>query len=167
MINCRINSALLCVKVYYPGVPQINTLAPLEHETFNTAFHVEIMSSEHLAAMHHKANCLSNGTSERGISELHRFDPCMLNLCETISKYVCIAFYVWILGFQSISSHCTGDVLREVLIYCGLMTTYIWSTLAEVMDCWPTVPSYYLNQCWPIINGVMWHSPKTDFTGSD
>ena len=29
-----------------------------------------------------------------------------------------------------------------------------------------TAPSHYLSQCWLIINGIMWHLPKTSFTGS-
>ena len=32
------------------------------------------------------------------------------------------------------------------------------STLAQVMACWLTAPSHYLNQCWLIINGVLWYS---------
>ena len=27
-----------------------------------------------------------------------------------------------------------------------------------------TGPSYYLNQCWLIIEGVLWHSPESNFT---
>ena len=37
-----------------------------------------------------------------------------------------------------------------------------WSTWVQVMACCLTAPSHYLNQCW-LINGVMWHSPKTNF----
>ena len=40
------------------------------------------------------------------------------------------------------------------------------SKLAQIMTCWLTAPSHYLNQCWIIINQVLWHSPKTIFTGS-
>ena len=29
-----------------------------------------------------------------------------------------------------------------------------------------TAPSHYLNQCWLIINGTVWHSPKTNFMRS-
>ena len=29
-----------------------------------------------------------------------------------------------------------------------------------------TVPSYYLNRCWHLINGVLWHSPESKFTRS-
>ena len=32
------------------------------------------------------------------------------------------------------------------------------STVAQVMACWLTAPSHYLNQCWLIISEVQWHS---------
>ena len=32
------------------------------------------------------------------------------------------------------------------------------STLAQVMACCLTAPSHYLNQCWPIVSKVQWHS---------
>ena len=34
------------------------------------------------------------------------------------------------------------------------------STLAKVMACCLMAPSHYLNQCWLIINKVLWHSPE-------
>ena len=41
------------------------------------------------------------------------------------------------------------------------------STLLQVMAYGLTVPTHYLNRRWLIINGVLWHSPKTNFRGSD
>ena len=41
------------------------------------------------------------------------------------------------------------------------------STLDQVMAWCLMAPSHYLNQCWLIISQVLWHSPKTNFTGSD
>ena len=38
------------------------------------------------------------------------------------------------------------------------------STLAHVMACCLTAPSHYLNQCWPIVNMVQWHSSEGNFT---
>ena len=35
------------------------------------------------------------------------------------------------------------------------------------MACCLTAPSYYLNQCWVIINGVLWHSADKNFAGRD
>ena len=37
------------------------------------------------------------------------------------------------------------------------------SALTQVMACCLTAPSHYLNQCWHIIKGVLWHSSR--FTG--
>ena len=38
------------------------------------------------------------------------------------------------------------------------------STLAQEMAWYMTVPNHYLNQCWPIISEVIWHSHVSDFT---
>ena len=38
------------------------------------------------------------------------------------------------------------------------------STLAQVMACWLTAPSHYLNQCWLIISKVHWHSYEGNLT---
>ena len=40
------------------------------------------------------------------------------------------------------------------------------STLAQVMACCLMAPSHYLNQCWLITKGVLWHSPESNFTGN-
>ena len=37
------------------------------------------------------------------------------------------------------------------------------STLPQVMACCLTAPSHYLNQCWPIISDVLWHSLEGNF----
>ena len=33
-----------------------------------------------------------------------------------------------------------------------------WLTMVQVMVCYLTAPSHYLNQCWLIINLILWHS---------
>ena len=38
-----------------------------------------------------------------------------------------------------------------------------WTTLAQVMACCLTAPSHYLNQCWLIIRGVLWHTSESSF----
>ena len=42
-----------------------------------------------------------------------------------------------------------------------------WSrtTLTQVMTWCLTAPSHYLNQCWLIIRGVLWHSSENSFAG--
>ena len=37
------------------------------------------------------------------------------------------------------------------------------STLAQVMSWCHQAPRYYLNQCWLIIRGLLWHSPESHF----
>ena len=47
------------------------------------------------------------------------------------------------------------------LTHCGLVMSWrlrSGSMLAQVIACCQLVPSYYLNQCWLIISGVLWHS---------
>ena len=39
------------------------------------------------------------------------------------------------------------------------------STLAQVMACFLTAPSHYLNQCWRIMNLVLWHHTENNFIG--
>ena len=64
----------------------------------------------------------------------------------------------------------------ESLMSSKIIYTYCWfwhkdamrrhkpvSTLAQVMDCCLTAPSYSLNHCWQIISGVMWCSHKENF----
>ena len=58
---------------------------------------------------------------------------------------------------------------------CGVINSLrpsdaIWwlrsgSTLAQVMACYLTAPSHYLNQCWLIIRRVLWHSSENSFAG--
>ena len=37
------------------------------------------------------------------------------------------------------------------------------STLAQLMACCLPAPSHYLNQCWPFISKVLWHSSQGNF----
>ena len=39
------------------------------------------------------------------------------------------------------------------------------SPLAQVMACCLTAPSHYLNQCWLIMNLILWHLPENNFIG--
>ena len=65
--------------------------------------------------------------------------------------------------------------LRETYfsLSCGTLSSVrlsevIWqqrsgSALVHVIACCLTVPSHYLNQCWLLINKVLWHSPERNF----
>ena len=45
------------------------------------------------------------------------------------------------------------------LTHCGQVTPYRFgSTLAQAMVYCLTVPIHYLNQCWLLVNEVLWHS---------
>ena len=63
-------------------------------------------------------------------------------------------------------------VLRERRKFKSLWPSdAIWwhrsgSTLVQVMACRLTAPSHYWAQYWLIMKGVLWHSPKSDFTRS-
>ena len=44
---------------------------------------------------------------------------------------------------------------------CGAIWRHrAWSTLVQVMSCFLTAPSHYLNQCWLTVSEVLWHSPN-------
>ena len=47
---------------------------------------------------------------------------------------------------------------------CNMQTQRNGSILAQVMACCLTTPSYYLNRCWLIIKGVLWHSHERKLT---
>ena len=65
------------------------------------------------------------------------------------------------------------------IVWFSLLTTFInslwpsdamwWqrigSTLAQVMACCLMAPSHHLNQCWLIMNLVLWHPPENNFIG--
>ena len=63
---------------------------------------------------------------------------------------------------------CSWRKITRQLLYsvthCGLVMSYgdrSRPTLAQIMDCCLMAPSHYLNQCWLIIKGVLWHSPAS------
>ena len=56
-----------------------------------------------------------------------------------------------------------GWVLLKLFIPYGGMDL---STLVQLVACCLAAASHYLNQCWLIISGVLWHSPESNFTGS-
>ena len=48
------------------------------------------------------------------------------------------------------------------LTHCGLVMPY--GDIDQVMAYCLVIPSHYVNQCWLIMNGVLWHSCKIKFT---
>ena len=69
---------------------------------------------------------------------------------------------VWQLSFWwKYTVLCVRFVIKPQLTHCDLVTPYgdtSGSTLAHVMACCLTAQSHFLNQYWPIIKGVLWHS---------
>ena len=61
-------------------------------------------------------------------------------------------------------------LLNHIYFINSLWPTYaIWrhisgSTLAQVIAKCLKAPSHYLNQCWLLINKVLWHSPESNST---
>ena len=59
--------------------------------------------------------------------------------------------------------------LKLTLVNPLWLSDTIWqhrfaSTLARIKACCLTAPSHYLNQCWLIIKGALWHSPGSNLT---
>ena len=58
--------------------------------------------------------------------------------------------------------------LRSNLTHCSLVMPYCVGDLATqvyILACCLVAPSHCLNLCWFIISGVLWYSPKNNFTG--
>ena len=60
-----------------------------------------------------------------------------------------------------------ANMLVNSLWPCDVIWRH-WSrlTLAQGMACCLTASSHYLNQCWLIINDILWHSPEGNWTGN-
>ena len=75
----------------------------------------------------------------------------------------------------SCNSHCNCAYLIQPLYKTkginslrpsdAIWRQWSWTTLAQVMACCLTAPSHYLNQCWLIIRGVLWHTSESSFAG--
>ena len=85
-----------------------------------------------------------------------------------------LIMWQWLIR-ENLSSDCNfhafcHTLLRRSINSSGLSDIIWWhrsgSTLAQVMAWCLTAPSHYLNQSWLISNKDLWHSPKTNFTGS-
>ena len=68
-------------------------------------------------------------------------------------------------------AHCVPTSSTTMLLINSLRPSdaiwrqWSWTTLAQVMACCLTAPSHYLNQCWLIIRGVLWHTSESSFAG--
>ena len=103
------------------------------------------------------------------------------NFSEILSEICTFSFKKMLLKMSSAKWHqfcLCFNVLRHLTsLTHQLFVNSLWpsgaiwryrsgSTLAQVMACCLMAPSHYLNQCWLIINEVLWHSSEGNFTGN-
>ena len=60
---------------------------------------------------------------------------------------------------------CCNEFINSLRPSDAIWRQWSWTTLAQVMACCLTAPSHYLNQCWLIIRGVLWHTSESSFAG--
>ena len=62
---------------------------------------------------------------------------------------------------------CTLGILMALMMGTELLNSCrSGSTLAQVMACCLMAPSNYLNWCWLVISGALWHFPNTNYTSA-
>ena len=66
---------------------------------------------------------------------------------------------------------CESHIPKGQWVYSLRPSDALWwhrsgSTWAQIMAWCLVAPSHYLNQCWLLINEVLWHSPESDFTSA-
>ena len=66
---------------------------------------------------------------------------------------------------QIVQYHYRSNTLNSLRPSDAIWRQWSWTTLAQVMACCLTAPSHYLNQCWLIIRGVLWHTSESSFAG--
>ena len=64
-----------------------------------------------------------------------------------------------------LGSSLTFSLVNSLRPSDAIWRQWSWTTLAQVMACCLTAPSHYLNQCWLIIRGVLWHTSESSFAG--
>ena len=81
-----------------------------------------------------------------------------------------VSFHEWRWSIDSLAPGKHGDHFKHNAMFNSLWPyDAIWrhssgSTLVQLMACCLMAPSYYLNQCWLIINGGHWHLAGGNFT---
>ena len=81
-------------------------------------------------------------------------------------RYIIVTYHWFCVISMWHRSHIrTWEALRDINSFWP--SDVIWpqrlgQILAHVMACCLTAPSYYLNQCWLIITGILWHSLESN-----
>ena len=68
-------------------------------------------------------------------------------------------------SFSTQTTTCVCILFNSLRPSDAIWRQWFWTTLAQVMACCLTAPSHYLNQCWLIIRGVLWHTSESSFAG--
>ena len=85
-----------------------------------------------------------------------KFNSAAVAVLKCISNFIPHFTGMWLLtGIQVNSLRPSDAIWRQ----------WSWTTLAQVMACCLTAPSHYLNQCWLITRGVLWHTSESSFAG--
>ena len=71
----------------------------------------------------------------------------------------------WRQSWYYSNSWFSANVVNSLRPSDAIWRQWSWTTLAQVMACCLTAPSHYLNQCWLIIRGVLWHTSESSFAG--
>ena len=77
--------------------------------------------------------------------------------------WTCVNFQHWVFCYYFIELH--NLAFNSLRPSDAIWRQWFWTTLAQVMACCLTAPSHYLNQCWLIIRGVLWHTSESSFAG--
>ena len=111
----------------------------------------------------------------------------MANELNKTGSIICEMKLKFLENFPRLISYVISDFCKQIikisLSRCGdpVKTVWTWwlnsswlsdaicrhrsgSTLAHVMACFLMAPSHYLNQCWPTISKVQWHSSEGNST---
>ena len=77
--------------------------------------------------------------------------------------------FVWLswttINYSQNGAYCPAAIVNSLRPSDAIWRQWSWTTLAQVMACCLTAPSHYLNQCWLIIRGVLWHTSESSFAG--
>ena len=100
---------------------------------------------------HMKSSCMMNLQNLDLLNEFQNVLDVIQPWCSTWHiKCKCGTVIILLWPSDAIWQHRTGTTLAQIMAWC----------LTALM------PNHYLNQCWVLISGVLWHSPEIIFTAS-
>ena len=109
------------------------------------------------------------GVKEVTHMELLLFLIWMFPVCTKIGNFyyrqVCCILFGLPLRHSAVHSQQETLYINSLRPSDATWRQWSWTTLAQVMACCLTAPSHYLNQCWLITRGVLWHTSESSFAG--